>query len=135
NFSALDEAGQTEDKKADEDDTIQTSSSSKRKHSDDPDVDKLRQELSGPEAKQSCSQSPSVPVDLQLPPFNPENPLGEEFVVPKSGFFCNLCSVFYLNESTAKKIHCSSQKHYKNLLKHYQNLQQKTSGTTPCVQD
>ncbi|MEQ2282042.1 hypothetical protein AMECASPLE_036449, partial [Ameca splendens] len=135
NFSALDEAGQTEDKKADEDDTIQTSSSSKRKHSDDPDVDKRRQELSGPEAKRSCSQSPSVPVDLQLPPFNPEKPLGEEFVVPKSGFFCNLCSVFYLNESTAKKIHCSSPKHYDNLLKHYLKLQQKTSGTTPCVQD
>ncbi|MEQ2234847.1 hypothetical protein ILYODFUR_035602, partial [Ilyodon furcidens] len=36
NFSAVDEAGQTEDKKADEDDAIQTSSSSKRKHSDDP---------------------------------------------------------------------------------------------------
>ncbi|KAK5618551.1 hypothetical protein CRENBAI_016473 [Crenichthys baileyi] len=134
-FSALDEGGQTEDKKADEDDTIQTSSSSKRKHSDDPDVDKRRQELSGPEAKRSCSQSPSVAVNLQLPPFNPENPLGEEFVVPKSGFFCNLCSVFYLNESTAKKIHCSSQKHYENLLKHYQKLQQKTSGTTPSVQD
>uniref|UniRef100_A0A3P8T000 Matrin-type domain-containing protein n=1 Tax=Amphiprion percula TaxID=161767 RepID=A0A3P8T000_AMPPE len=38
-----------------------------------------------------------------------------EFVVPKSGFFCELCSVFYLNEISAKETHCSSQRHYHNL--------------------
>ncbi|XP_047241434.1 zinc finger protein 638-like isoform X2 [Girardinichthys multiradiatus] len=89
-------------------------------------VDKRKQELTGPEAKRSRSQSPSVPGDIQLPPFNPKNPLGKEFVVPRSGFFCNLCSVFYFNESTAMDVHCSSQKHYDNLLKHYQRRQRKT---------
>ncbi|XP_041842372.1 serine/arginine repetitive matrix protein 2-like [Melanotaenia boesemani] len=92
-------------------------------------TDKRRREFAGPEAKRSRSQSPCVP-DVKLPPFSPNNPLGQEFVVPKSGFFCNLCSIFYLNESTAKEVHCCSQKHYDNLLKHYQKLQKKTSKTS-----
>uniref|UniRef100_A0A3B3I7B1 Matrin-type domain-containing protein n=1 Tax=Oryzias latipes TaxID=8090 RepID=A0A3B3I7B1_ORYLA len=52
---------------------------------------------------------------------------GQEHVVPKSGFFCNICSVFYLTEKAAKEVHCSSQRHYENLqskpemLFHFQN--------------
>uniref|UniRef100_A0A096M7C1 Matrin-type domain-containing protein n=1 Tax=Poecilia formosa TaxID=48698 RepID=A0A096M7C1_POEFO len=117
----------SDDKKEEKEENVQTSKSSKRKHDDNTVVDKQEKDLTKPEAKRSRSQSPGVPVDFQLPPFNPSNPLGEEFVVPKSGFFCNLCSIFYLNESTAKKIHCSSQKHYDNLQKHYQKLKRKTS--------
>ncbi|XP_014836949.1 PREDICTED: zinc finger protein 638-like isoform X2 [Poecilia mexicana] len=92
-------------------------------------VDKRKRDLTGPEAKRSRSQSPSVSANLQLPPFNPRNPLGKEFVNPTSGFFCSLCSVFYLNEDTAKEIHCSSQEHYDNLKNYYQRLQQNVQGS------
>ncbi|KAM9335506.1 uncharacterized protein ABDE67_020491 [Symphorus nematophorus] len=92
-------------------------------------VSKQRREPVGPEAKRSRSQSPCVAAaDFKLPPFKPNNPLGREFVVP--GYFCNLCSVFYRNESTAKDLHCSSQKHYDNLQKHYQKLEQKPSRSS-----
>ncbi|XP_043953154.1 uncharacterized protein LOC122820052 isoform X2 [Gambusia affinis] len=92
-------------------------------------VDKRQQEPTGPEAKRPRSQPPSVSVNLQLPPFTPKNPLGKEFVNPTSGFFCSLCSVFYLNEDTAKEIHCSSQEHYDNLKNYYQKLQQNVQGS------
>uniref|UniRef100_A0A669E1V1 Zinc finger protein 638 n=1 Tax=Oreochromis niloticus TaxID=8128 RepID=A0A669E1V1_ORENI len=90
-------------------------------------VGKRRRELVGPEAKRSRSQSPCVVADFRLPQFNPNSPLGQEFVVPKSGFFCNICSVFYLNEKTAKELHCCSQKHYDNLQKYYEKRRQRAS--------
>lgn len=40
---------------------------------------------------------------------------GQEHVVPKTGYLCSLCSVFYVAESTAKDLHCRSQRHYNNL--------------------
>lgn len=91
---------------------------------------KRRRELVGPEAKRSRSQSPCVVSDFRLPQFNPNNPLGQEFVIPKSGFFCNICSVFYLNEKTAKELHCCSKKHYDNLQKYYEKRRQRASTTS-----
>lgn len=40
---------------------------------------------------------------------------GQEFVVPTSGYFCSLCSIFYLKENMAKERHCSSHRHYESL--------------------
>ncbi|XP_028329739.1 uncharacterized protein LOC114480104 isoform X2 [Gouania willdenowi] len=90
-------------------------------------VDKRRKELVGPEAKRSRSQSPDVPADFTLPTYNPCNPLGQEFVVPKAGFFCNICSIFYINENTAKEVHCTSRRHYDNLKKYYLKLKTTSS--------
>ncbi|XP_056156131.1 uncharacterized protein LOC130130447 [Lampris incognitus] len=88
------------------------------------DISKQWWESAGLQVKRSHSQSPTVPADVKLPPFKPNNPVGLEFVVPKTGFFCHLCSTFYDDESTAKDLHCSSQEHYQNMEKYYQRLQQ-----------
>ncbi|XP_039607834.1 zinc finger protein 638 isoform X3 [Polypterus senegalus] len=60
-------------------------------------------------------------LDLQqfdLPPFVKDSPVGVEFVVPKTGFYCKVCMLFYANEELAKKNHCGSFKHYQNLEKY-----------------
>ncbi|XP_072314829.1 uncharacterized protein [Eucyclogobius newberryi] len=88
---------------------------------------KRKSSAEDPHSKRSRSQSPSVPSDIKLPPFRPDTPLGQDFVVPKSGYFCNLCSVFYLTESTAREQHCSSRRHYDNLKKHVERR-----GTSEC---
>ncbi|TKS93064.1 Matrin-3 [Collichthys lucidus] len=99
-------------------------------------VSKQRSELVGPEPKRSRSQSPCVAADFKMPTFKPNNPLGQEFVVPKSGYFCNICSVFYVNENTAKELHCSSRRHYDNLQVHtraHTHTQYEHTENTLCL--
>ncbi|KAF6735272.1 Zinc finger protein 638 [Oryzias melastigma] len=87
----------------------------KDEHVIEPKGNKRQQELIGPESKRARSESPTVSNKFLLPPYNPKSPIGQEHVVPKSGFFCNICSIFYLTEKAAKEVHCSSQRHYENL--------------------
>ncbi|XP_047435531.1 RNA-binding protein 20 isoform X2 [Mugil cephalus] len=49
-------------------------------------------------------------------------PLGVEFVVPRTGFYCKLCGLFYTSEETAKATHCRSTVHYRNLQKYLSQL-------------
>ncbi|KAK2838180.1 hypothetical protein Q5P01_015392 [Channa striata] len=59
---------------------------------------------------------------------NPEEASGEEcdehatygssFVVPVSGFLCQLCNKFFYKETTARHTHCRTQTHYRNLQQH-----------------
>uniref|UniRef100_A0A672HC32 RNA binding motif protein 20 n=1 Tax=Salarias fasciatus TaxID=181472 RepID=A0A672HC32_SALFA len=43
------------------------------------------------------------------------NVIGVEFIVPRTGFFCKLCGLFYTSEEAAKTSHCRSTVHYRNL--------------------
>ncbi|KAE8589332.1 hypothetical protein XENTR_v10017530 [Xenopus tropicalis] len=55
-------------------------------------------------------------------------PLGVEFVVPRTGFFCKLCGIFYTSEETAKTSHCRSRVHYRNLQSYLSRLAEGCSG-------
>ncbi|XP_054437471.1 RNA-binding protein 20 isoform X4 [Pteronotus mesoamericanus] len=66
---------------------------------------------------------------LSLPCWEPEDvfselsiPLGVEFVVPRTGFYCKLCGLFYTSEEMAKISHCRSAIHYRNLQKYLSQL-------------
>ncbi|XP_073650075.1 RNA-binding protein 20 [Tursiops truncatus] len=68
---------------------------------------------------------------LSLPSWEPEDvfselsiPLGVEFVVPRTGFYCKLCGLFYTSEEMAKMSHCRSAVHYRNLQKYLSQLAQ-----------
>ncbi|XP_074529628.1 matrin 3-like 1.2 [Halichoeres trimaculatus] len=65
---------------------------------------------------------PSV-ASLPLPPHDPDTPIGVEHV--KMGYYCRVCFLFYSNEDTAKKTHCSSKAHYDKLQKHLEKEQNK----------
>ncbi|XP_059891921.1 neurofilament heavy polypeptide-like isoform X1 [Gadus macrocephalus] len=88
---------------------------------------KARRKERGAEPKTVRSLASSVANDYTLPPFTPYNPLGMEHVVPKAGFYCNLCSVFYEDETRARTLHCSSLGHYHNLKVFYKKLKEEQS--------
>uniref|UniRef100_A0A667Z5F7 Matrin-type domain-containing protein n=1 Tax=Myripristis murdjan TaxID=586833 RepID=A0A667Z5F7_9TELE len=74
-------------------------------------------EVGADEAEDEVGGAPRICLCTVLSHLWPFLSPGLEFVVPKRGFFCNLCSVFYFNESSAKESHCSSQRHYDNMKK------------------
>ncbi|XP_030252364.1 matrin 3-like 1.2 isoform X3 [Sparus aurata] len=74
------------------------------------------------EAPPPAENKPSA-ASLPLPPFDPDSPIGVEHV--KMGYYCRVCFLFYSNEETAKKTHCSSQAHYDKLQKYLEKEQTK----------
>ncbi|XP_064811459.1 matrin-3-like isoform X2 [Oncorhynchus masou masou] len=65
---------------------------------------------------------------LPLGPYEPNNPVGVEYV--KMGYYCRVCFLFYSNEESAKKVHCSSQSHYQKLKKHLEKEKAKAQSST-----
>ncbi|XP_044150549.1 zinc finger protein 638 isoform X2 [Bufo gargarizans] len=57
----------------------------------------------------------------KLAPFNSNTPVGLEFLVPKTGYFCELCSLFYM-DNLSKLKHCRSLRHYQAVEKHLAKL-------------
>ncbi|NXK68797.1 MATR3 protein, partial [Sylvietta virens] len=84
------------------------------------DTEKNTQENTDPQGEQetkSVQEKPLVPDEFRIGPYQPNMPIGVNYVVPKTGFYCKLCSLFYTNEDVAKKTHCSSLPHYQKLKK------------------
>uniref|UniRef100_A0A4W5PIM5 Matrin 3-like 1.1 n=1 Tax=Hucho hucho TaxID=62062 RepID=A0A4W5PIM5_9TELE len=87
--------------------------------------DENREAASTPsQAEGKLSSTSPVP----LGPYEPNNPVGVEYV--KMGYYCRVCFLFYSNEETAKKVHCSSQSHYQKLKKHLEKEKAKAQSTT-----
>ncbi|XP_045072410.1 RNA-binding protein 20-like isoform X2 [Coregonus clupeaformis] len=106
-FLTVDEVGQVEDdgKKR----SAETVESKRRRTS--------QEEREEEAARRKMKMEPLFSKDYSIPPFNPDSPVGMEFLVPKSGFFCKVCSKFYSGTYEAKKNHCRSLKHHQNLEK------------------
>ncbi|XP_061536146.1 zinc finger protein 638-like isoform X2 [Phycodurus eques] len=50
--------------------------------------------------------------------FDPSIPVGMEFLVPKTGFFCKVCNRFFSGNEDTQITHCKSLKHFENLQKY-----------------
>ncbi|XP_062332843.1 matrin 3-like 1.2 isoform X2 [Osmerus eperlanus] len=81
-----------------------------------------------PSSQTPAAETKPANASLPLEPYDPTNPIGVEFV--KMGYYCRVCFLFYSNEDTAKKVHCSSQAHYEKLKKHLEKEKTKASSTT-----
>ncbi|XP_072447291.1 matrin-3-like isoform X1 [Chiloscyllium punctatum] len=107
------ESGEETEVKQVEDETIEN------KHDGDERNDVQEETISScvePESKRARSRSPT-PDEYRLGPYQPNNPVGLDYVVPKTGYYCTLCCLFYTKEEVAKKTHCSSLPHYQKLKK------------------
>ncbi|KAM9470736.1 matrin-3-like isoform 1-T3 [Clarias gariepinus] len=87
------------------------------------------------EKSQEPTEAPAPPAESGkkpkttkdgLGPYEPNVPVGVEFV--KTGYYCRVCCLFYSNEDTAKKVHCSSQAHYEKLKKHLEKKKTKAQS-------
>ncbi|XP_032998693.1 matrin-3 isoform X2 [Lacerta agilis] len=70
-------------------------------------------------------EAQDTPDENRIGPYQPSVPVGVSYVVPRTGFYCKLCSLFYTNEDAAKKVHCSSLSHYQKLKKHMEKAEDK----------
>nr|XP_057944397.1 zinc finger protein 638-like [Doryrhamphus excisus]XP_057944405.1 zinc finger protein 638-like [Doryrhamphus excisus] len=71
----------------------------------------------GSEKKQVTKETPTPPDNTLS--FDPSNPVGMEFLVPKTGFFCKVCNRFFSGNHDAQILHCKTLKHFDNLQKYY----------------
>ncbi|XP_070789135.1 matrin-3 [Pituophis catenifer annectens] len=70
----------------------------------------------------TMQENKTVYDEHRIGPYQPNVPVGVNYVVPRTGFYCKLCSLFYTNEDSAKKVHCSSLAHYQKLKKHMEKM-------------
>ncbi|XP_078138864.1 uncharacterized protein LOC139914575 [Centroberyx gerrardi] len=99
-------------------------STAKRERSEDEKSNEEECVKKKPKTQTPCHE------DYSLPPFDPNNPVGMEFLLPKTGFFCKVCNRFFSGTQEAEINHCKSLKHYENLQKY---LQSRKTTANPTV--
>ncbi|MCJ8734230.1 hypothetical protein PDJAM_G00232950 [Pangasius djambal] len=87
--------------------------------------EKSQEPTEAPTPPTESVRKPESTIDA-LGPYEPNVPVGVEFV--KMGYYCRVCFLFYSNEDTAKKVHCSSQAHYEKLKKHLEKEKAKAQN-------
>ncbi|XP_026773459.3 matrin-3 isoform X2 [Pangasianodon hypophthalmus] len=87
--------------------------------------EKSQEPTEAPTPPTESVRKPETIIDA-LGPYEPNVPVGVEFV--KMGYYCRVCFLFYSNEDTAKKVHCSSQAHYEKLKKHLEKEKAKAQS-------
>nr|XP_056712371.1 matrin-3 isoform X1 [Euleptes europaea] len=85
-------------------------------------LDPVKKESTDGQETKAAHEKLADPDEYRIGPYQPNVPVGVNFVMPRSGFYCRLCSLFYTNEETAKKTHCSSLSHYQKLKKHMEKM-------------
>ncbi|KAM9363183.1 uncharacterized protein ABDE67_013971 isoform 2-T2 [Symphorus nematophorus] len=81
--------------------------------------------------KENSKTETSRSSNNSLPPFDPSSPVGMEFLVPKTGFFCKVCNRFFSGTKEAEISHCKTLKHYENLQKYLQTTKRMKATTKP----
>ncbi|XP_056408795.1 zinc finger protein 638 isoform X2 [Hyla sarda] len=82
-----------------------------------PDKSQTAKEKPGAETPAKKTKLETPLAEKKLEPFNSNTPVGLEFLVPKTGYFCKLCSLFYMDNSSKLK-HCKTLRHYQAVEKH-----------------
>ncbi|KAM4750774.1 uncharacterized protein FYW61_004838 isoform 2-T2 [Anableps anableps] len=74
-----------------------------------------------PQKAEDKTDTKEKSVKKRLPPYDPSTAVGMEYLIPKTGFFCKVCSRFFTGAKVAEINHCKTLKHYENLQKFLQN--------------
>ncbi|XP_072256426.1 matrin-3 isoform X2 [Pyxicephalus adspersus] len=93
--------------------------STSTEETDEQEAEGKKESKNAPEGESAAETSnvTETTPEFELGPYQPNNPIGVDYVIPKTGFYCKLCSLFYTNEEVAKVTHCSSLAHYQKLKK------------------
>ncbi|XP_034027277.1 cdkn1a interacting zinc finger protein 1b [Thalassophryne amazonica] len=67
------------------------------------------------EGKDKTEEEVTDTDETQMDEYDPNRMYGSSFVVPVSGFLCQLCHKFFHKETTARHTHCRTHTHFINL--------------------
>ncbi|XP_069061981.1 zinc finger protein 638 [Pleurodeles waltl] len=82
------------------------------------------------------SKRRKLDLPAKMLPYDPKIAVGLEFLIPKTGYFCELCSLFYMDDSSKIK-HCKTLRHYNCVEKHMAQQQElhRTGDSSSEVQE